>query len=575
MHYLVIYHFLLACIRNKVLPWRFFQLNKKFFSEEKGMYSKHIINEMIPPQWKLKSLESLDISAIKKLNFPVFIKPEWGQNAAGVMCIPSKDKADAILKTRHFEDDFYIVQESANMNYEYDIFYIRSAGNPNQYSVLTITQLCNTEEKNPVNSIHNKNTSFKDITDSFNKNQKDTVWKYIEDIASFSIAKVGIMTNSSQDLIEGSFKVIEINLFTPLPLNILDTKYSKKEVQEFIKETAQALSLIVKKIPKTDTSKNIFWSKYKKLFILKYLILKKVVNTYIYSYIDRVFLKGCSQYNNLSVRKNSRSKYQARSMFQKHDIPHASGLTFFWPFKLLRFIKKHGFPIVIKPNVSGFSRGSYFPICNYKQAFSAFFLAKIWWPISVVESYLEGENYRILVYNNEITTIAKRTPGFIIGDAIHTISELIDTENKTRKKMNLFPVVSPLLKSNKVKRYLKKQGYTFSSIPEKGKYIPLCYRITLEEGGSIETLDINTIPQKNKKLFIKVLNMFNATIFGIDAIFEKGIETPFDEQKCIFLEVNSRPYLKMHDFPRYGEKPNLESFYKKINNRDIQDKNIF
>ena len=333
MHYLVIYHFLLACLRNKVLPWRFFQLNKRFFSEEKGMYSKHIINEMIPVQWKLKSLESLDISAMKKMNFPIFIKPEWGQNAAGVICIPERSQVDDILQTRHFDDYYYIVQESANMQYEYDIFYIRSAENNNEYSIFTITQLCNLEEKNPINSIHNKNTSFKDITHSFNKKQKDIIWKYMEGIASFSIAKIGIMTNSSQDLLKGKFKVIEINLFTPLPLNILDTKYSKKEVTEFIKETAECLSLIVKKIPKNQSSKNIFWSKYKKLFILEYLILKKVFNTYIYSYIDRIFLKGCSHYNSLRVRKSSRSKYQARSMFQKHNIPHASGLIFFWPFK--------------------------------------------------------------------------------------------------------------------------------------------------------------------------------------------------------------------------------------------------
>jgi hypothetical protein len=73
----------------KSKPWRFSQLNKKYFNEEKGIFSKLEIEENIPLKWKLKNLlikSNKDISSLKeeitkKFSFPIFLKPEWGQNS--------------------------------------------------------------------------------------------------------------------------------------------------------------------------------------------------------------------------------------------------------------------------------------------------------------------------------------------------------------------------------------------------------------------------------------------------------------------------------------------------------------
>ena len=68
---------------------------------------------------------------------------------------------------------------------------------------------------------------------------------------------------------------------------------------------------------------------------------------------------------------------------------------------------------------------------------------------------------------------------------------------------------------------------------------------------------------------------FDASIFGIDVIFEKGIEYGFRNQKCIFLELNSRPYLKMHHFPRFGPRQNLNIYYKKLDQLKVADSGVF
>ena len=105
--------------------------------------------------------------------------------------------------------------------------------------------------------------------------------------------------------------------------------------------------------------------------------------------------------------------------------------------------------------------------------------------------------------------------------------------------------------------------------------VTLYFRISLSPGGVVETLDTTCIHEKNRKLLLKILPLFNANILGIDAIFEKGIEAPYKEQRVIFLEVNSRPYLKMHDYPRYGAKQDLRNFYETLSGLEVQQKDIY
>ena len=96
----------------------------------------------------------------------------------------------------------------------------------------------------------------------------------------------------------------------------------------------------------------------------------------LYAWVSRRFMPGCSNYNPLEVRKGSRSKRQAREQFARHGIPHAKGEVFASPFRAMRFAREHGFPLCVKPNVGGFSRGSHFPIENMAQLRRAAFAVK-------------------------------------------------------------------------------------------------------------------------------------------------------------------------------------------------------
>lgn len=262
-------------------------------------------------------------------------------------------------------------------------------------------------------------------------------------------------------------------------------------------------------------------------------------------------------------------------MFARHDIPHAKGTLFINPLKAHRFAKTHGFPLCIKPDVSGFSRGSHFPINNYRDLWKAALLVKVWWPTSVVEQYLLGSNYRVLATDKQLVSVIRRYPPFVDGNGQDNIAKLIDDENATRKAMGLHPTIYPISKSSAVLGFLRKQGKNLDTVPEDGERVYTFNRVALAPGGVVEIIDQSKIPAANKELFLHIIKAFDARLFGIDVIFEHGIETDYREQRCIFLEVNSRPYTRMHSFPRYGQAEDLDEFYQEMDSLTITNSDIF
>lgn len=289
-----------------------------------------------------------------------------------------------------------------------------------------------------------------------------------------------------------------------------------------------------------------------------------MVKALIYRLLSRYLLKGCSDYNTLKVRRSTRSKNQAKQAFLALNIPSARSCLFYLPFAAFAFVKHFGFPVVIKPNVGGFSRGAYFPIENYWQLCKASILVKAWWLSSVVEQYLSGNNYRIVVIKNDIMAIARRHPPFVVGNGVDSICTLIDKENSMRTAMGLQPIVANIAKNRPTLNHLKKQRLSLASIPPLEKKVNLHHKISLKLGGVIEAIPKSQLSENNHQTLLSILEYFGANILGIDLICQQDLSVDFDQQNCIFLEVNSRPFLQMHALPRLGKKEDLSTYYRQL-----------
>lgn len=248
--------YILCCFRIATAPWRYWQLNAHYFSKEKGVFSKLQMDELIPDRWRLP--QSIDNGLTEPERFPVFLKPEWGQNAHG---IHRADNMAELVKLRAQIADQpkrYLMQEAASGKREFELFSIDSDREDARHDVFTVTEAINDREQYPVNSKYNRFTCYSDITSQFSSDQKSKLSAYLSEIGKFGISRMSVRADSTDALVNGDFQVIEINLFLPMPINLLDSTYTWREKWRFILPAMMSLAHATRLIKPVDQPQAIF-----------------------------------------------------------------------------------------------------------------------------------------------------------------------------------------------------------------------------------------------------------------------------------------------------------------------------
>ncbi len=257
---LLVITFILNCLARLRGPWRYFQINSLHFNDDLGIYSKNDIDNNIPQKWRLP--QAVDDGLYIPESFPVFVKPEWGQNGQGVRRADNANELDYIRNHSMNPKTVYVIQQAAQQAREFEIFYIRDYRNLNHYATISITETCNTSGQDlPVNSINNQHTFYSSMTPKLSTEELDNIWKSIGSIGDYSFARVGVRADSLKAIENGDFKVIEINLYLPMPINLMDTTLPFREKFKFIKTSMNHLAKLVDTIPNNQQSKSVFLKK--------------------------------------------------------------------------------------------------------------------------------------------------------------------------------------------------------------------------------------------------------------------------------------------------------------------------
>lgn len=256
--------YIASCFRIGVAPWRYWQLNARYFSETEGIFSKLKLDELIPDRWRLpQSLDSVDIVPER---FPVFLKPEWSQNAHGIERADDLPTLQILRRRLADRPERYLIQQAAPGKYEYEIFGIDSRARPNEgapgyerrHDVLTVTEAVNTCERFPVNSKFNRDTCYVEITDAFSEAGLDTLSGHLDAVGHFGISRLSARADSCEALLAGDFHVIEINLFVPMPINLLDRRHDWRSRWRFIRPAMMALAQATRAIEPVAEPSAIF-----------------------------------------------------------------------------------------------------------------------------------------------------------------------------------------------------------------------------------------------------------------------------------------------------------------------------
>lgn len=210
-----------------------------------------------------------------------------------------------------------------------------------------------------------------------------------------------------------------------------------------------------------------------------------------------------------------------------------------------------GFPLVVKPVGGNHGRGITVNIKNYEDALVAFRAAKQVSNKVIIEKYVTGEDYRLLVINHQLVAAAKRTPARVIGDGTSTIKELVEMVNSDpRRGYGHENVLTKITINDLTKTILAAKGYTEDTVPENGESIILKDTANLSTGGTAEDVT-DIVHPSNVSMAERISKIIDLDICGID-IMTTDISQPLEETGGAVLEVNAGPGFRMHLAPTTG-----------------------
>ena len=211
------------------------------------------------------------------------------------------------------------------------------------------------------------------------------------------------------------------------------------------------------------------------------------------------------------------------------------------------------FPLVIKPVDGNHGRGITVNINTYEDALVAFTNAKESSRSGaiIVEKFITGQDYRLLVINNKLVAAALRTPAHVIGNGKSSVQELIDDVNKDpRRGYGHENVLTQITVNDLTKTIIKDAGYTLESVIPEGDMLILKDTANLSTGGTAEDVT-DILHPANIDMAERISKIIDLDICGID-VMTTDISKPLSETGGAVLEVNAGPGFRMHLAPTKG-----------------------
>lgn len=212
-----------------------------------------------------------------------------------------------------------------------------------------------------------------------------------------------------------------------------------------------------------------------------------------------------------------------------------------------------GYPLVIKPVDGNHGRGITVNIQNYEDALEAFRHAKDSSRSGaiIVEKFIQGADYRLLVINNVLVAGAIRTPAHVVGDGTSSVQQLIDKVNSDpRRGYGHENVLTKITVNELTTTIIKDAGYTLNSVLAQGEKLILKDTANLSTGGTAEDIT-DIIHPANVSMAERISKIIDLDICGID-IMTSDITKPLSETGGAVLEVNAGPGFRMHLAPTTG-----------------------
>ena len=214
-----------------------------------------------------------------------------------------------------------------------------------------------------------------------------------------------------------------------------------------------------------------------------------------------------------------------------------------------------GLPVVVKPQDGNQGKGVTVGITE-RSHFDVAYKAAAEYGGVMVERFLPGHDFRLLVVGDRLVAAARRDPPLVIGDGQHTVRELVAEVNKDPRRGDGHGTSLTKIRIDAIaEARLQAQELTPDSVPAKGQRVILRNNANLSTGGTATDVTDDVHPEVAARA-VAAAQMVGLHICGVDMVAETVLR-PLEEQGGGFVEVNAAPGLRMHLAPSYGKPRNV------------------
>ncbi len=210
-----------------------------------------------------------------------------------------------------------------------------------------------------------------------------------------------------------------------------------------------------------------------------------------------------------------------------------------------------GLPVVCKPQDGNQGKGVTVNIVSREHLDIAYKAADEIGTV-MVEKYLPGNDFRLLVVGDKLVAASRRDPPHVIGDGKLTVRELVDKVNSDPRRGEGHATSLTKIRFDDIAvARLNVQGLTPESVPDKGQRVILRNNANLSTGGTATDVTDDVHPDVAARAVAAALTI-GLDICGVDVLAE-SIHKPLEQQNGGIVEVNAAPGLRMHLSPSYGK----------------------
>lgn len=211
-----------------------------------------------------------------------------------------------------------------------------------------------------------------------------------------------------------------------------------------------------------------------------------------------------------------------------------------------------GLPVVVKPQDGNQGKGVTVNVVSRDHIKIAYAAAAAISSSIMVERYLPGHDFRLLVVGGKVVAAARRDPPQVIGDGVHSVSELVEIVNSDPRRSEGHATALTKIRLDEIAlARLSIQGLSADSVPPKGSRVILRNNANLSTGGSATDVTDDVHPELAASA-VAAAQMIGLDICGVDVVCDSVLK-PLEKQGGGVIEVNAAPGLRMHLQPSFGK----------------------